>query len=397
MGLTLRQVGAAIGVSDAWNSPIYQWGRGGRQTRPLFRYVVPLADVLESTPEEVIARLWGEEVGGPCDCDRCGGVKILPTNPSGWKLDTERACAGCGKTTVYYRNQGLPPHHELCMSCSRRKPHLQLTCPDCGKSREIGVGAFESQRDQGGYANAEIDWSTNRGSARCGPCAARATQNARIAKLRKQGVDPKKKRPSGRDVLRGWSRDALLARNRALAEAATETTTLASVASTEELEATGAQFMRDVVQPASVEARSGRPLSPAHRLNLGLSKLELRTAEIYRTCFLCGGLTSTYAATGLPGNVHRECWDDWRRGKPDTFRSYPGRGRGALHEPENLMRAREMVVRHRRGDTIADLAERFSISEQRVKTVISDFLELLRLAGDHGGLRVQRLRRLLLS
>src|SRR5262245_51916535 len=110
---TVRSLAEQLGVAL---SQVVEWGRGPQ--RPMWRHVPKLADALHVSVEEVITGVWGERPGDSCPCG-CGGVKIVPRDPTARKLLIEVACTGCGKKRTHIQgNQRF--HFKRCPRCARR-------------------------------------------------------------------------------------------------------------------------------------------------------------------------------------------------------------------------------------------------------------------------------------
>lgn len=59
-----------------------------------------------------------------------------------------------------------------------RRRRIVLRCPHCGATREARASNIRQAIKKGWYAGAEIDWEAGRGIARCGLCSNRANSEA---------------------------------------------------------------------------------------------------------------------------------------------------------------------------------------------------------------------------
>jgi len=122
--LDLSPLRQRLGASK---TTIYLWQRG---SRPQWRFMRRIADILTVPLPEVVQALWRENVGDPCPCG-CGGKKTFPEEfPRATTLAIEIPCAQCGLKRIR-RRYGWDQHHKLCPACRNsvgRVERIPFTC-----------------------------------------------------------------------------------------------------------------------------------------------------------------------------------------------------------------------------------------------------------------------------
>jgi hypothetical protein len=112
-----------LGVSRA---TICLWQRG--LTRPPWKALPQIAEMINVPLSEVVKMLWRETVGRP---GKCGcGTTVYPSDPTAITLDLEIPCAQCrrpeGKRIS--KESAHVNHRELCKKCAHAAELIKFTC-----------------------------------------------------------------------------------------------------------------------------------------------------------------------------------------------------------------------------------------------------------------------------
>jgi len=97
---------------------IYPWD--GDRSAPPWPHPLALAKLFHVTVEELIAKLWGQNVGDRCKCGL--GTYVLPTRRRATRLDVEIVCPDC-KTPRIHIGSHCFSHREICPLCVGRRRH----------------------------------------------------------------------------------------------------------------------------------------------------------------------------------------------------------------------------------------------------------------------------------
>ena len=365
---------------------VSDWER--EKTKPQWAYVEPLATALGTTPSDVFASLWKEQLGDPCDCG-CGGLKIAPANPRSFTLRVRLPCQGCGQVRSFEKSGR---HAPLCRSCSHVGPRTTFTCdgyddhgarrhaPRCPRQIQLRPGDIRNRHSQSkryhqsrhaqyvvpNWDRPFLDEMTGRyRSLACASASVRIAQTeARLGKFSGERIRSRSQR---REVL----------------------STMMSTIMTEKRQQQMTQAARDTILASGGWGEQVRRAIAAGQLARAWSQRPLPAWTSVGRCIFCRRLTLQGRPTDR-GLYHRPCFYTWSstpegrhfqsrvsRGlTADLPRPHPTRGR-----PESAATLKRhfawAIQHHLGGESFRQIARKENIGDRAVREGVERILALL--------------------